>query len=105
WNLYGHYPSFYGWYISHEANDIAKANRYYNEVADFMREFSPDKAIMISPSGTPILSPEIISDSRYEMFVYQDAVGSGYIPYENTWNPFRRIEMLEDVYTHYAEMH
>lgn len=105
WNLYGHYPSFYGWYISHEANDIAKANRYYNEVADFMREFSPDKAIMISPSGTPMLSPEVISGSRYEMFVYQDAVGSGYIPYENTWNPFRRIEMLEEVYTHYAEMH
>jgi len=106
WFLYGHEPSFYGWYLTHEANDIAQASRaYYNPMVDFLRTFEADKPVLISPAGTPILSRDIIAKSKVDVFAYQDAVGSGYIPYENTFDPQRRIKMLEGVYTSYADAH
>jgi len=106
WTLYSHEPSLYGWYLSHEANDIRRASTaYYNPMTAFLRTFEADKPVMISPSGTPIHSPEILSDSLVDIFAYQDAVGSGYVPYENTFDPQRRIETLEEVYSDYAEAH
>jgi hypothetical protein len=106
WALYSHEPSFYGWYLTHEANDIAQASRaYYNPMVDFLHTFEADKPVLISPSGTPILSREILAASKVDIFAYQDAVGSGYIPYENTFDPQRRIKMLKDVYASYADAH
>jgi len=74
-------------------------------MVDFLRTFEADKPVMISPAGTPILSPEIVANSNVDIFAYQDAVGSGYIPYENTFDPQRRIDTLEEVYSSYAEAH
>jgi len=106
WGLYGREPSFYGWYLSHEANDIAQASRaYYNPMVDYLRTFEADKPVLISPSGTPILSREILRKSKVDVFAYQDAVGSGYVPYENTFEPQRRIAALPDVYAGYAAAH
>jgi hypothetical protein len=106
WFLYGREPSFYGWYLTHEANDIAQASSaYYNPMVDFLRTFEADKPVLISPAGTPILSREILSKSKVDIFAYQDAVGSGYVPYENTFDPQRRIKMLDEVYTSYANAH
>jgi hypothetical protein len=106
WVLYGHEPSFYGWYLTHEANDIAQASRaYYDPMADFLRTFEADKPVLISPAGTPILSRDILARSKVDIFAYQDAVGSGYVPYENTFDPERRIAMLEEVYSSYAAAH
>lgn len=106
WALYSEEPSFYGWYLTHEANDIAQASRaYYNPMVDFLRTFEADKPVLISPAGTPILSREILAKSKVDVFAYQDAVGSGYVPYENTFDPQRRIKMLKDVYASYADAH
>jgi hypothetical protein len=106
WAKYAHEPSFYGWYLTHEANDIAAASRaYYNPMADFLRTFEADKPVLISPSGTPILSREILAQSRVDIFAYQDAVGSGYVPYKNTFDPEQRIRTLDDVYASYQKAH
>lgn len=106
WALYGHEPSFYGWYLTHEANDIAQASRsYYNPLTLFLRTFSADKPVLISPSGTPILNAESLLESEVDIFAYQDAVGSGYVPYRNTFDPQKRIETLKDVYESYARAH
>ncbi|WP_168205192.1 DUF4434 domain-containing protein [Bythopirellula goksoeyrii] len=106
WALYKHEPSFYGWYLSHEANDIAQASKsYYNPITKFLRTFEADKPVLISPSGTPLLPPGALEDSDVDIIAYQDAVGSGYVPYENTFDPQRRIETLEEVYSTYANAH
>jgi hypothetical protein len=106
WSLYGHEPSFYGWYLTHEANDIDRASRaYYNPMVDFLHSFETDKPVLVSPAGTPVLSPEILANSKVDIFAYQDAVGSGYVPYENTFDPQRRIDMLDKVYAAYATAH
>lgn len=106
WVLYGHEPSFYGWYLTHEANDIARASKaYYNPITQFLRTFRADKPVLISPAGTPILSPQALAESEVDIFAYQDAVGSGYVPYQNTFDPQRRMEMLPEVYATYARAH
>lgn len=106
WSLYSEEPSFYGWYLSHEANDIHRASEaYYNPIAKFVRTLAADKPVMISPSGTPILSRAALESSEVDIFAYQDAVGAGYIPYEYTYKPERRIEMLDQVYKDYENAH
>ncbi|WP_168205193.1 DUF4434 domain-containing protein [Bythopirellula goksoeyrii] len=106
WDLYSHEPSFYGWYLAHEANDIQQASdAYYNPMTDILREFEADKPVMVSPSGTPIISPSILADSHVDIFAYQDAVGAGYIPGEYTYDPQQRIDMLEAVYDSYQAAH
>lgn len=105
WELYGHYKSFYGWYLTHEVADIAFAGAYYNPLADFLHSFSMDKPVMVAPSGTPIISTEILKNSSVDIFAYQDAVGAGYIPYQYTFEPDRRIEQLDEVYEHYRATH
>lgn len=106
WASYSHEPSFYGWYLTHEANDIAQASSaYYNRIANFLRTFEADKPVLISPAGTPIFSTKALAESEVDIFAYQDAVGSGYVPFENTFEPQRRIDMLEGVYREYARVH
>jgi len=106
WDLYADEPSFYGWYLSHEANDIEQASdAHYNPMTDVLRGFEADKPVLVSPSGTPIISPTILSNSKVDIFAYQDAVGSGYIPYENTFDPNQRIDMLDSVYSSYQTAH
>lgn len=106
WERYADEPSFYGWYIAHEANDIGPASTaYYNNVVDMLRGFEADKPVMISPSGTPIISPAILSNSKVDVFAYQDAVGAGYVPYVYTYDPQQRIAMLHAAYASYAAAH
>lgn len=106
WQLYGDEPSFYGWYLTHEANDIAHASRvYYNPMVEFLHTFEADKPVLVSPAGTPILSREILANSKVDIFAYQDAVGAGYVPYQYTFDPQRRISVLEDLYKAYAAAH
>lgn len=105
WGLYGHCPSFYGWYLTHEANDIAGAGRYYDPMADYLHAFSPDKPVMVAPSGTPVVTPEILRRSHVDIFAYQDAVGAGYVPYQYTYQPEDRLTMLKDVFASYRTAH
>jgi len=103
--LYGHYDSFYGWYISQEMNYFQGATVYYNAVCDVLRPLAPERPIMISPAGTPTITPALLAQSKIDIFNYQDAVGPGYVPYVYTYDPQQRINMLHDVYTEYRGWH
>lgn len=105
WDRYHHHPSFYGWYFTHEMNDLAKASAYYDPLADFCHSLSPDKPVLVAPAGTPLITPQSLAASRVDIFAYQDAVGSGYVPHKNTFNPENRIAMLDTIYAKYRDWH
>lgn len=66
WAMYGHHPSFYGWYVSEEvvggilpinSKDKEDIETYRREIVDFFREFSnhchtfaPGKPVMLAPN-------------------------------------------------------
>jgi hypothetical protein len=83
-NIYGHHPSFYGWYWP----DEAEINPYYtpefityvNTLSKMARQLKPKAPIMIAPYGTRIVTP----DDKYvrqldaldvDIVAYQDEVG------------------------------
>jgi hypothetical protein len=83
-NIYGHHPSFYGWYWP----DEAEINPYYtpefltyvNTLSKLARQLKPHAPIMIAPYGTRIVTP----DDKYvrqldaldvDIVAYQDEVG------------------------------
>lgn len=105
WERYSHHPSFYGWYFTHEMNDLAKASAYYDPLADFCHSLSPDKPVMAAPAGTPIMDRKTLVASHVDIFAYQDAVGSGYVPYKNTFHPENRIAMLDAIFAQYRNWH
>jgi hypothetical protein len=105
WERYRHHRSLYGWYLTHEMNDLARASAYYDPVADFCHSLSPDKPVLIAPAGTPIVTKESLSKSSVDIVAYQDAVGSGYVPFKNTFNPENRIKMIDEIYGRYAGWH
>ena len=106
WQHYSEEVSFYGWYLTHEANDVARASAtYYNPMVDFLADFSAEKPVMVSPAGTPLVTKEILSASKVDIFAYQDAVGAGYVPYAYTYDPRKRIDQLAEVFSAYARAH
>jgi hypothetical protein len=105
WQRYGHHPSFYGWYLTHEVNDLAAASAYYDPVADFCHSLCADKPVMAAPDGTPVLSKDTLARSKVDIFAYQDAVGPGYIPGKYTYEPENRLATLEQVYSEYRRVH
>ncbi len=74
WDLYGHHPSFYGWYISEEVhgclnslmiNSLYTPEEYqrdmvhfFCEVKKFCRALTPDKPVMLAPNchGVPAVA-------------------------------------------------
>ena len=65
WDLYGHHPSFYGWYVSEEVpgnirldhHSPQQVEAYRKDIAEFFGAFrehchtlSPDKPIMLAPN-------------------------------------------------------
>ena len=105
WERYRQHRSLYGWYLTHEMNDLARASAYYNPIADTCHSLSPDMPVLVAPAGTPIITKESLANSHVDIFAYQDAVGSGYVPYKNTWQPEQRIAMLEKIYRDYRAWH
>jgi len=103
--LYGQERSFIGWYLSHEVNDLPKSAAYYDPLAEHCRSLASERVVMVAPAGTPIGSREIVNSSAVDIFCWQDAVGSGYVPFVNTWNPERRIAMLDDCFSRYRGWH
>jgi hypothetical protein len=105
WRRYGRYRSLYGWYLTHEMNDLAKASAYYDPLADFCHSFSPDKPVMVAPAGTPKIERVTLESSHADIFCYQDAVGTGYVPYQNTYDPAKRLAQLDQVFSWYSKLH
>ena len=104
WSKYGKRKSFYGWYLTHEMNDLARSAAYYDPVAQFCKELAPDKPVLIAPAGTPIWPTEVIRASRVDIFAPQDAVGAGYMPFVYTYDPAKRIAELDRIYAGYRRL-
>lgn len=105
WRLYGHYQSLYGWYLTHEANDLAAAAAYYDPVADACHALAPEKPVMVAPAGTPVADTQVLQRSHVDIFCYQDAVGAGYVPGAYSYDPERRLADLEEVFSRYSTWH
>ncbi|HZP80242.1 MAG TPA: DUF4434 domain-containing protein, partial [Chthonomonadaceae bacterium] len=52
WERYRQHRSLYGWYLTHEMNDLARASAYYNPIADTCHSLSPDMPVLVAPAGT-----------------------------------------------------
>jgi hypothetical protein len=74
-------------------------------MADICHGFSPDKPVMVAPAGTPKIERATLEKSHVDIFCYQDAVGAGYVPYRNTYDPGKRLAQLDQVYSSYAKLH
>ncbi|MGA2674859.1 MAG: DUF4434 domain-containing protein [Terracidiphilus sp.] len=83
-NLYGHHPSFYGWYWPDEAEIHPRYTpefiQYVNSCSRLARQLTPHAQIMIAPYGTRLA----IADDEYlrqldamdvDIVAYQDEVG------------------------------
>lgn len=105
WALYRGHPSLYGWYLTHETNDLVSAAAYYDPLADFCHALAPDKPVLIAPAGTPLGDSTVLARSHVDIFAYQDAVGAGYVPYEYTYVPERRLVTLDALYADYQRRH
>jgi len=59
WTMYGHHPSFYGWYVSEEiAGNLGGTPQTWREIVDFFRAFrafvrglAPDKPVMLASNS------------------------------------------------------
>ena len=59
WRMYGHHPSFYGWYVTEEAypslgkNDLQRQQlvHFFKEFKQYVNKLAPDKPIMLAPSS------------------------------------------------------
>lgn len=82
--IYGHHPSFYGWYWPDEAEILSYYSpeflNYVNTLSHEARQLRPRAPIMIAPYGTRMAKP----DDRYvrqldtmdvDVVAYQDEVG------------------------------
>jgi hypothetical protein len=105
WDRYGHHASLYGWYLTHEMNDLRRSAAYYDPLARHLHSLAPEKPVMVAPAGTPVLDAATLEASEVDVFAYQDAVGAGYVPYEYTWDPERRIAQLDETYSAYRAAH
>jgi hypothetical protein len=54
WERYGHHPSFYGWYVTEEANGDARDSRqmaaFFREFQSHCRSLAPDRPVMLAPN-------------------------------------------------------
>ena len=105
WRRYGQHPSLYGWYLTHEMNDLARASAYYDPVCAHVAGLAPGAPVLVAPAGTPIVDRDALARSRVDIFAYQDAVGAGYVPNVYTYDPRRRIETLDEIYAGYRAAH
>lgn len=105
WRRYRHHGSLYGWYLTHEMADLARASAYYNPVAEFCHALSPDKPVMVAPAGSPVITPDLLRASAVDIFAYGDAVGPGYVPGKYTYQPENRLAVLDTSYRQYCSWH
>lgn len=105
WRRYRHHGSLYGWYLTHEMADLARAAAYYDPVAEFCHSLSPDKPVLVAPAGTPVITPGLLRASKVDIFAYGDAVGPGYVPGKYTYQPETRLKVLDEIYPQYRGWH
>lgn len=112
YSLYEEYDSFYGWYMSHECQDITWANLFYNPISDYLHALAPEKPVLASPAAvTPWLIVNqmrtALASSKVDIFSYQDSVGAGYdeTTFTYTYQPAIRLGQLDAMYQKYLTEH
>ncbi|HEX4750682.1 MAG TPA: DUF4434 domain-containing protein [Bryobacteraceae bacterium] len=82
--LYGHHPSFYGWYWPNEAfiNPYYSDEfiHYVNECSKLARQLMPRTRILIAPYGTRVVKPDDtyvkqLGSLDVDFIAYQDEIG------------------------------
>jgi hypothetical protein len=74
-DYFGEYPSFKGWYLTHETSHRRYHFRnIYKELSEYAKELTPDKKVLISPYfpsrkiyNDNFLDPEEFADNWYEI--------------------------------------
>ncbi len=115
---YGSYPAFYGWYIAHETDCLDIGNNIYIPIADSLKEITPQKKVMISPTADAKICynnqsyEQAINLSEVDIYAYQDTIGSGYRRIDNIGDNFYteasrniRIRELEDLFKKLKSAH
>lgn len=66
WQRYGHHPSFYGWYLSHEKDgglgDAAEREEiveFFRAFTPYVRRLAPDKPVMLAPNCYHLRGAEV----------------------------------------------
>ncbi len=82
--MYGHHPSFYGWYLPNEAAVTPyfapEFIQYVNYNRTRFRNLAPEKPLLIAPYGTCIMRTDDTYVKQLEqldadIFAYQDEIG------------------------------
>ncbi len=103
--LYGHHPSFYGWYFPDETciilNYSKSFTRYVNLCSQRCRTITPEKKLLIAPYGTNLA----LTNSRFvrtlteldvDFIAYQDEVGVRKTKVDRTRRIFERLREAHD---------
>ena len=123
WASYGHYRSFYGWYITHETSNLPKiVPSLYEYVANHLKDYVvPAKPVMVAPGGIKGLASastrddlkDAIENSSVDIFSYQDRVGANWseekICYwkngENAPGSCNRLNTIASYFKHLSSIH
>ena len=103
--LYGHYPSFYGWYLPDEIGIDGHFPQFFidyvNDYRAFIRQLTPEKPLLIAPYGVAkITFDEVFVDQLRqldcEFIAYQDGVGIANGGVETAEEAFRKLRIAHD---------
>ena len=103
--LYGDYPSFYGWYLPDEIGIDGHFPQFFidyvNDYRADIRRITPDKPLLIAPYGVAkITFDEKFTDQLRsidcEFIAYQDGVGIANGGVDTAGEAFRRLKAAHD---------
>lgn len=86
---YGAYSSFGGWYLTHETNCLDEGLAIYKPIAQYLKQISPSKSVVISPPADAAAKMvctdrsktylQLVEENKnlIDVYLYQDAIGAG----------------------------
>lgn len=104
-DLYGRYPSFYGWYLPDEIGIDGHFPQFFidyvNDYRTKIRLLTPDKPLLIAPYGVAKITfdqefVEQLKQLDCEFIAYQDGVGIQNGGVEASREAFRNLKMAHD---------
>lgn len=103
--LYGHYPSFYGWYLPDEIGIDGHFPQFFidyvNDYRAYIRRLTPEKPLLIAPYGVAKIAfdGEFVEQLRQldcDFIAYQDGVGIANGGVETAGEAFRKLRIAHD---------
>jgi hypothetical protein len=105
YRLYGHYRSFFGWYLPDEIGIDGHFPdffiRYVNAYRQHIRQISPEKPLLIAPYGIAKITFDTLFVQQLkqldcEYIAYQDGVGIRNGGVEIAQEAFRQLKLAHD---------